>query len=76
MKSNDHDNLPEFHYNRANRLCLGILLICIIIFAVAYYKGCHDVQVFAFGGISTCSLVLVALNPINEKENDYEEYRN
>lgn len=59
--------LSTNHYNRANMLCLGILLICIVAFAIAYLRGNHDMQVFCFGGISTCGLVLVALNPI---END------
>lgn len=59
--------LSTNHYIRANMLCLGILLICIIVFLIAYFRGNHDLQVFCFGGISTCGLVLVALNPINEE---------
>ena len=56
--------LSTNHYNRANMFCLGILLICIIVFLIAYFRGNHDLQVFCFGGISTSGLVLVALNPI------------
>lgn len=59
--------LSTNHYNRANMLCLGILLICIVVFAIAYLRGNHDLQVFCFGGISASGLILVALNPI---END------
>lgn len=57
----------QTHYNRANSLCLAILLICIAIFLVGYAKDIHDIQVAAFGGISTCGLILVALNPIKEQ---------
>ena len=59
--------LSSSHYNRVNMLCLGILLICIVAFAVAYLRGNHDMQIFCFGGISVSGLVLVALNPINEE---------
>lgn len=57
----------QAYYNRANNLCLAILLICIAIFMFGYVKDIHDIQVAAFGGISTSGLILVALNPI---END------
>lgn len=63
----DQKRLSNNHYIRANSLCLVILLICIVVFAIAYLRGNHDLQVFCFGGISTCGLVLVALNPINEE---------
>jgi len=56
--------LSTNHYNRVNMLCLGILLICITVFVVAYFRGNHDIQIFCFGGISVSGLVLVALNPI------------
>ena len=59
--------LSTHHYNRVNMLCLGILLICITVFVVAYFRGNHDMQVFCFGGISVSGLVLVALNPIKEQ---------
>lgn len=59
--------LSTNHYIRANMLCLVILLICIAIFLVGYAKDFHDIQVAAFGGISTSGLILVALNPINEE---------
>ena len=56
--------LSTHHYNRVNMLCLGILLICIVVFAIAYLRRNHDMQIFCFGGISASGLILVALNPI------------
>ena len=59
--------LSTHHYNRVNMLCLGILLICIVVFAIAYFRGNHDLQVFCFGGISVSGLVLTVITPIDEE---------
>lgn len=58
--------ISQIHYSRANKLCLGILLICIIVCIYAYSKSNDSVMTFCFGGVLASGLILVALNPIEE----------
>lgn len=57
----------NLNYNKLNRLCLVVLWISLIAFFVAYFRNMEMLMSWSGGSIATIGLVLVVLNPINEK---------
>jgi hypothetical protein len=60
---NNHTSIT-INYSKLNRLCLVILWIALIAFAVAYFLNSKLCMAWSGGSIATIGLVLVALNPI------------
>lgn len=58
------------NYNRAKRLCPTLLLIAVIAFLVGYYKQSIEMMYLSVGAIFTTCMMEVALNPIEEDEED------
>lgn len=56
----------NLNYIKLNRLCLVILWIALIAFAVAYFLNSKLCMAWSGGSIATIGLVLVIINPIKE----------
>lgn len=65
MNKNNHTSI-NLNYNKLNRLCLVILWIALIAFAVAYFLNSKLCMAWSGGSIATIGLVLVIINPIKE----------
>ena len=60
--------INQSNYNRVSKLCLTIMLICIVIFITAYYRSSRDIMICSFGGAVASGLILAAITPIKEDE--------
>lgn len=59
-------------YIRVSRLCPTLLLIAVVIFLIAYAKEAVNIMYITAGVIIATSIMEVALNPIEEDENENE----
>lgn len=60
--------INQSNYNRVSKLCLTIMLICIVIYIAAYYRSSRDIMICSFGGTTASGLILAAITPIKEDE--------
>lgn len=67
----NHSLTPK-QYNRILRLCPSILIIGVIVFLIAYSKQAINVMYFSAGIIIATAVMEVALNPIEEEDNENE----
>ena len=67
----NHSLTPK-QYNRIQRLCPSILIIGVIVFLIAYTKQAINVMYFSAGIIIATAVMEVALNPIEEEDNENE----
>ena len=67
---------PKDHiYCSTKAVCQAIMLFSYIIFFLAYHFRSIVPLSISFGALITCSIILVALNPIaDEEEDEYMEY--
>ena len=59
---NDH------HYYTPRAVCQAIMFFSYIIFFLAYHFKSIVPLSISFGALITCSIILVALNPIDQEE--------
>ena len=62
---------PNNHiYYTSKAVCQAIMLFSYIIFFLAYHFKSIVPLSISFGALITCSIILVALNPIEEEDED------
>lgn len=65
----NHSLTPK-QYSRIQRLCPSILIIGVIVFLIAYTKQAINVMYFSAGIIIATAVMEVALNPIEEEDEE------
>lgn len=65
----NHSLTPK-QYSRILRLCPSILIIGVIVFLIAYSKQAINVMYFSAGIIIAAAVMEVALNPIEEEDEE------
>lgn len=65
----NHSLTPK-NYNRILRLCPSIMIIGVIVFLIAYSKQAINVMYFSAGIIIAAAVMEVALNPIEEEDEE------
>ena len=65
----NHSLTPK-QYSRILRLCPSILIIGVIVFLIAYSKQAINVMYFSAGIIIATAVMEVALNPIEEEDDN------
>ena len=66
MKNDNNCSNTTINYNKLNRLCLVILWIALVAFAIAYFLNSKLWMAWSGGSIFTIGLVLAVINPIEE----------
>ena len=66
----NHKSLTPKQYSRILRLCPSILIIGVIVFLIAYSKQAINVMYFSAGIIIATAVMEVALNPIEEEDDN------
>lgn len=59
---------------RIKRLCLGLILISVTGFLIAYYKGAENWMCVMAGVLMTSVVIETVLYPIEEGEDEDEDY--
>ena len=63
-------NYYKTNYTRVNRLCLGIEIIALIGFLIAYHKAAQNALYLTAGVLITSIAIQCALHPITEEEDN------
>lgn len=58
------------NYNRVNRLCLGLELLSLVGFLIAYHKAASNALCMCAGVLITAIIIQCAMHPIIEEEED------